>query len=164
MRQTAPLGKKCHRPQATLSEPNAPDPYSKAFETLVSEPDEDIVGLLAYSLFKASIRERAQAGQDVRGPLRNPTKTEAAAYRGQAERILETYAAQAIEDARPGIVATAQSAAKTEIIAEIRRRTGWWPTIVAGMVVWVVTIILTVGVVLIAPDWVRGLVQHATSK
>ena len=61
--------------------------YSRAFETLVQGPDEDIVGLLAYSLFKASIRERVRGGQDVPRHLRNPTTAETDAYRGQAERI-----------------------------------------------------------------------------
>ena len=147
-----------------MSEPNAPEPYSKAFETLVQEPDEDIVGLLAYSFFKASIRERVQLGQDVPRHLRNPTKAETEAYRGRAERILERYAAKVIADAEPGIIAAAQGVAKGEIIAEIKSRTGLGPAIVTGIVVWVMTIILTIAAVYAAPDWVRSLVRHATPK
>ena len=147
-----------------MSEQSGTEPYSKAFETLIREPDEDIVGLLAYSFFKASIRERVRDGQDVPRHLRNPTKAETDAYRGRAERILERYAAQAIADAEPGITAAAQGAAKGEIISEIRRRTGVGAAIVAGVVVWIVTIVLTIVAVFAAPDWVRALVQHVTPK
>ena len=147
-----------------MTEPSDADPYSKAFETLIREPDEDIVGLLAYSFFKASIRERVRDGQDVPRHLRNPTKAETDAYRGRAERVLEQYAEQAIEDAEPGIITAAQGAAKNEIITQIKSRTGLWPAIVTGVVVWVVTIILTIAAVFAAPDWVRALVQHASPK
>ena len=88
--------------------------YSRAFETLVREP-EDIVGLLAYSLFKASIRERVRGGQEVPRHLRNPTAAETDAYRGQAERILERYAEGVIAEAEPGITAAARGTAKDEI-------------------------------------------------
>jgi hypothetical protein len=74
-------------------------------------------------------RERCRAGQDVPRHLRNPTKSEIEAYRGRAERILEQYGERAIEDAKPGIVQAAQGAAKGEIIAEIKNRTGLWPAI-----------------------------------
>lgn len=108
-----------------MSEPSDTEPYSRAFETLIREPDEDIVGLLAYAFFKASIRERAQSGQDIPRHLRNPTQADTQAYRGRAERILEQYAAKAIEDAEPSITAAAHGSAKDEIIAEVRSRTGF---------------------------------------
>ena len=146
-----------------MSQPSAPDGYSKAFETLV-QSDDDIVGLLAYSLFKASVRERVRTGQSVPRDLRTPTKAETNAYRGQAERILEEYANRAIEDAEPGIAARAQDDARSEIISTIRQRTGLWSNIVTGVVVWLVTIALTALVVFAAPDWVRSLVEHATPK
>jgi hypothetical protein len=150
--------------QPQLSEPNQPtEPYSKAFETFVRDP-EDIVGFLAYALFKESIRERVRAGQAVPPYLRDPTKPDAAAYRGRAERALELYAEKAIDDATPAIVAGAQSGAKGEIIAEIRSSTGLWANITTGVVVWLVTIILTVVVVSGAPSWVRGLVEHVAPK
>lgn len=58
---------------------------SRAFEALVDEGDEpDIVGLLAYGLFKASVRERALTGQEVPRHLRDHTKSEREAYRGRA--------------------------------------------------------------------------------
>jgi hypothetical protein len=146
-----------------LSDPAETEPYSKAFETLIREP-EDIVGILAYGFFKTSIRERVRSGQDVPRHLRNPTKSETDAFRGQAERILERYAAQAIADAEPAITAAAHGMAKNEIITEIRNRTGIGPSIGTGVIVWIVTILLTMAVVFAAPDWVRGLVEHVSPQ
>ena len=135
--------------------------YSRAFETLVREP-EDIVGLLAYSLFKASIRERVRGGQEVPQHLRNPTAAETDAYRGQAERILERYAEGVIAEAEPGITAAARGTAKDEIITEVRNRTRAWPAIGYGVVAWFISIVITVVVVLASPGWVRDLVNHVT--
>ena len=74
------------------------------------------------------------------------------------------YAANVIEAATPEIVAGAQTSAKGEIIAEIRKRTGLGPSIISGVVVWLVTIALALLVVFGAPEWVRSLVEHATPK
>jgi hypothetical protein len=146
-----------------LTEPKPPaEPYSKAFETFVRDP-EDIVGFLAYALYKESIRERVRSGQAVPAYLRDPTKPDIEAYRGRAERAFELYAAKAIEDATPQIVAAAHGIAKNEIIAQVRERTGLWANVITGVVVWIVTIILTVIVVAGAPEWVRAFVGHATT-
>lgn len=147
-----------------MSAPGEAEPYSKAFETLVQEPDEDLVGLLAYGFFKTSVRERVRAGQTIPLYLRSPTKSEVDAFRGRAERVLERYAAEAIAEAEPQITAAAHGSAKDAIIAEVRRRTGFGPAVFAGVVVWIVTILLTVAVVFSAPDWVRGLFEHVSPK
>jgi hypothetical protein len=62
------------------------------------------------------------------------------------------------------MISAAHSAAKDEIIEELRRRTGLWSAVETGVVVWIVTIILTIVAVFAAPDWVRALVEHATPK
>jgi len=142
--------------------------YSRAFETLVQEGDQsDIVGLLAYGLFKASIRERVRGGQEVPRHLRNPTEAEIHAYRGQAVRILEQYAEAAIAEATPDIVESARTGAKAEVIAEISSvrstvidRTRAWPAIWYGVAAWFISIVITVFVVLASPGWVRDLVNH----
>jgi hypothetical protein len=148
-------------PELSASQPDKS--YSKAFETFVQDP-EDIVGLLAYGFFKAGIRERAAAGQDVPRELRNPTQADTEAYRGRAERTLELYATKAIEDAEPGITAAAHSVAKDEIIREVRKRTGFGTAVASGVVAWIITILLTIAVVFSAPGWVRAIVDHVTLK
>jgi hypothetical protein len=142
--------------------------YSRAFEALVGEGDEpDIVGLLAYSLFKASIRERVRSGQDVPRHLRNPTSAEIDAYRGQAVRILERYGEGAIAEATPDIIESARTGAKAEILGEVDKvrttvieRTRAWSTIGYGIVAWFISIVITVVITLAAPGWVMNLVSH----
>jgi hypothetical protein len=145
-----------------VAEAEPSEAYSRAFETLVRGPNEDIVGLLAYSLFKASIRERVIGGQVVPRPLRNPTTADTDAYRGQAERILEQYAEKVIADAEPAITAAARGTAKDEIIAAVHNRTRAWQAIGYGVVAWFISIVVTVAVVLASPGWVRELVNHVT--
>jgi hypothetical protein len=145
-----------------VSEASPSEGYSLAFETLVQGPDDDIVGLLAYSIFKASIRERVKSGQDVPRHLRNPTHAETEAYRGRAERILERYAERVIADAEPGITAAARGSAKDEIIEVVRSRTRGSSAIGYGVVAWFISIVITVIVVLASPGWVRDLVSHVT--
>lgn len=145
-------------------------PHSRAFEILVQEGDEpDIVGLLAYSFFKESIRERARSGGDVPANLRTPTLAERSAFRGQAERILEKYGQAAIAEAAPDIAEAARAGARAEIIAEIDKvrttvidRTRGWPAIGYGVVAWFVSIVITVIITLAAPGWVMNLVNHLT--
>ncbi len=144
--------------------------YSRAFETLVEEGDEqDIVGLLAYSLFKAGIRERVRSGDDFPRHLRTPTTADRRAYRGQAERILELYGKGAIADATPDIEESARSSAKAEILGEVERvritvidHTRAWPAIGYGVVAWFISIFITVMVTLAAPGWVMNLVNHVS--
>jgi hypothetical protein len=154
-----------------LPEQDNPTPsreYSRAFETLVQEGDEDdVVGLLAYSLFKSSIRERVRIGQTVPLHLRTPTVAERDAYRGRATRILERYAEGAIAEAEPDITETARAAAKSEIITEMGMvkttvidRTRAWPAIGYGVAAWFISIVITVVITLAAPGWVLNLVNH----
>jgi hypothetical protein len=145
--------------------------YSRAFEALVREGDEDdVVGLLAYSLFKSSIRERVRSGQDVPLWMHNPTATEIGIHRGQATRILERYGAAAVDEATPDIVESARAGAKSEIMAEIglvrstilsRTRAG--PTIGYGVAAWFISIVITLVITLAAPGWVMNLVNHVNA-
>ena len=107
--------------------------YSLAFESLVQQPD-DTIGLLAYSLFKAGIRERVRAGQEVPPHLRNPTAADIEAYRGSASRILEKYADQVITEAEPEIA--------------------------YGVAAWFISIVITIVVVVAAPSWVLRLANQ----
>ena len=142
--------------------------YSRAFEALVEEGDEqDIVGLLAYSLFKASIRERTRSGQEVPRDLRDPTKSEREAYRGRAERILEKYGQGTIAEATPDILESARTGAKADILREIEQvratvidRTSAVPAIGYGILAWFISIIITLVITFAAPGWVTNLVNR----
>jgi hypothetical protein len=133
--------------------------YSLAFESLVQQPD-DTIGLLAYSLFKAGIRERVRAGQEVPPHLRNPTAADIEAYRGSASRILEKYADQVITEAEPEIAARARGTARDEIIEVVRGRTRAWQAIGYGVAAWFISIVITIVVVVAAPSWVLRLANQ----
>lgn len=60
-----------------------------------------MVGLLAYALYKQSIREDIARGRLVDGSSRDPSPTTVNVFRHSADRILQEFAASAIEEARP---------------------------------------------------------------
>lgn len=157
-------------PQDRVAEADAE--RSRAFESLVStsgDPDgaDDIIGLLAYALYKAHIREALRDGRSVhRGRDRVPTETEISAYRGAAERRLIAFAESAVEQATPGIeqagVVREVAAVKADIVAEIRIRTSYRTAITANVVGWLVSIAITVLVVLSGvPEWVLRLASRS---
>lgn len=150
--------------------------YSKAFQSFVEEPD-DVVGLLAYALYKSTINERKSSGKSVLlSDDRNPGQREIEIHRNQAESYLRTFARTAIDAERANILSEGikSSAEDTKIyldklsnkiIETVKERTGfWWPGVIVGIVAWGISIILTVIVVYSAPDWVKGLVEHVTPK
>lgn len=70
--------------------------YSCAFEKLVIDGEGDVVGLLAYALFKQSVREAAMAGEVLPAAQRNPTATSIKAHRDAAEKLLKGDAVSAL--------------------------------------------------------------------
>jgi len=138
---------------------STPAEYSRAFEALVTGP-EDVVGYIAYSLYKANIRERVRRGDDVPRTSRNPSTVEVEAFRQSAERVLEQYGQQVIAEATPQIAEEARGAGTSEIIAEIRNRTRAWPAIGYGVAAWFISILITIVVVLAAPGWVLQFANH----
>lgn len=148
--------------------------YSKAFQSFVEEPD-DVVGLLAYALYKSTINERKSSGKSVLlSDDRNPGRREIEIHRNQAETYLRTFARTAIDAERANILLEGiNSSAEdikaclnkltNDIIGVTKERTGfWWPGVVVGVVAWGISIVFTIIVVYSAPDWVKGLVEHVT--
>lgn len=87
--------------------------YNPIFEKLVKHR-EDVLGLVAYGIYKIAKREWvAQFGQDRQ---RNPNEAELTAYistwtpsqldnvQGTAEKVLASYAEEVIAAAEPGII------------------------------------------------------------
>jgi hypothetical protein len=143
-----------------------PASHSRAFETFVSGQD-DLIGLIAYALYKQNLREVAQSGRPL--PLaaaRVPTPTEVSAYRGDAERKLQTFAANVVDVATPDIVergvGIAIDAAKVELVEVINRRTSAKTAIVTNLAAWVITLAITVLllVTIYLPNWQAGLIEH----
>lgn len=140
--------------------------HSRAFERFVDE-DNDVTGLVAYALYKQNIQQRRRAGRTAPDPgERDPAPAELNAYRGQAVRLLDAFGEAAVQRAAPDILRNAllvsQQQATAVVVAEVRARTGLVATMLTGLVVWLVTIGLTVLLALAEPDWVRNLVEHVS--
>jgi hypothetical protein len=131
----------------------APPEYSRAFENLV-EDDNDIVGLLAYALFKQSVREAAQERQPA-AFSRNPPASVVKTYRLSAERRLEEFASVIVDAQRAelmeGATVEAIKNAASEIRAHTTQRTGFGSALLTNVVAWVLTLAITVFII-----WLSG--------
>lgn len=125
------------------------------------------MGLLAYALYKQTVRESVASGRPPLLPAqRHPAPTERAAYRGDAERRLQNFAAAATDEATPEIIArgvgVAVDAARIDLIATINRRTSVWTAIGVNLAAWIITLAITV-LLLVAiylPNWQAALLEH----
>jgi len=122
-------------------------PYSRAFDNIVQD-EEDVVGLLAYALYKRAIREDAQQGQRSSGDTRNPSRTVVETYRQAAERTLSQVIAGSLEAARPELQISAASDAvenaEIRIISHVNSRTSFGQALLTNIVAWGFTLFVTV--------------------
>jgi hypothetical protein len=125
-------------------------PYSRAFENMVEDPD-DLIGLLAYALYKQHVREEARQGAPTNGEMRNPSPISVGMFRGSAEQLLNAFAANAIDEAKPDILNSAVVAAVGEAAQSLSRhideRTGVGTAILTNLVAWFATVVITIIVV-----------------
>ena len=149
--------------------------YSRLPELVSS--DTDLVGLLSYALYKQLINERRRHGISVTEPAdRNPLAGEIDVYRNQAESYLRTLARSAIDDERANIIEQGVLAAsndiKQHVDAELRnwsddikavviRSTRFWPSVIIGVVAWLISLLITLLVVANAPGWATRWLPHA---
>lgn len=158
--------------QVEIPSPLLVPEHSKAFERLVQEPD-DIVGLLAYALYKRTINERKAAGHGVLSPKdRDPQGHEISLHRNQAEDYLRTFAQTAIEGEKSTIwienvktfsedVLFGVGEAKKDIEAALKKGTGfWWPGVAIGVVAWFASLFITLIIYANTPDWLKGVASH----
>lgn len=132
-----------------MSEQNSTQDYSKAFEVFAeSDIADELVGLVAYALYKKQIRERVQRGDVVASAQRNPTKSEQQIYISAAEDALDKFAVSIIDNARDQIVHENTQAeiyqVKMEVIESIETRTSLRTAIGANLVAWLISIGITV--------------------
>lgn len=137
--------------------------YSRAFETFV-QGDNDLLGLLAYALYKKSIQEAGIAGKPVpQSGSRDPSEAEKRAYRSLAKDLLDTFGESAQNSARETILDGGLrpdlKILKDEVLAHITGRTAWWPAFIVNLGAWIASIALTVllAVAVAAPTWVPKL-------
>jgi hypothetical protein len=125
--------------------------YSRAFDNIVQDED-DVVGLLAYALYKRAIREDAQTGQHSSGDTRNPSRTVVETYRQAAERTLSEVIGAALDGARPELQSSAAldaiESARATLSEHVTRRTGFSHAIITNVLAWALTLVLTVLILL----------------
>jgi hypothetical protein len=142
----------------TASPAQADHGHSKAFENLVSGPD-DLVGLLAYAKFKQGIHEAAIAGNHMDKAARNLTPAMVEVFRSAAEQMITQVVNDGLQAAAPDIeksalrtamdahFAEAATAAKEEqsaITKHIDRRTSFLSAFLINVAAWVVTLLIAV--------------------
>jgi hypothetical protein len=131
--------------------------YSRAFECLVQDAN-DTVGLLAYALFKQSIREAAQNGGFIRPLPRELSTTEITTYRHAAESIIGNAVERTLTQNLPEIQQSAAiETVKAEAVslrAHIDARTGFGMALLTNIFAWIVTLAITVLIIWLsgAPD------------
>jgi hypothetical protein len=130
--------------------------YSRAFENFVGADtdDEDVVGLVAYALFKKAVREESAAGLAPPSDKRNPSPTTVKTYRAAAEQHITGIVAKAIEEATPEIqqsaALTAIEATRIQIENHVTTRTGFGPALVANIAAWALTLFLAVTILFLS--------------
>lgn len=144
--------------------------FSQAFETfLQSEGDEDdVIGLLAYALYKQSVREDAIAGNATPAERRTPSETTIQAYRGAASQLLTGVIDRAIEDSTAAIqesaLRDAVSASEASVKAHINAKTSWKTALGTNLAAWLISlaIVFLVLVLARAPEVTDLLLREAT--
>jgi hypothetical protein len=144
--------------------PGAGPAYSKAFDNIVQGPN-DVVGLLAYALFKESVREEMQLGAQPNNANRNPPPATVLVFRGAAEQrlaeVIQNGIAQATPDIQRDAVGNAITATETALSTKIdgvgnrlekhvTGRTGFGTAIVTNVIAWVITLALTAVILVLA--------------
>ncbi|MGK2910326.1 MAG: hypothetical protein ACSLE1_11100 [Sphingobium sp.] len=133
-----------------------PRTYSRAFENFVASDgdDEDVVGLVAYALFKQAVREEAAAGTAHAGDTRNPPATTVKTYRAAAEQILTEVIGRAIDEATPEIQQSAVLAAidnaTVKIEAHVTQRTGFGSALLTNIIAWIITLAIASLILILA--------------
>lgn len=141
--------------------------YSRAFENfVVTEGDEeDVVGLVAYALFKQAIREEAATGSLPAGDARNPSATTVKTYRAAAEQLLTGIVDRALDAATPDLqqsaLLTAIEGATGQIKSHVTERTGFGSALLTNLIAWVVTIAIATFILILAA---RPSVEQTVAK
>lgn len=133
--------------------------YSRAFEAFV-QGDDDLLGLLAYALYKKGIQQARADGRPVpNGVMRHPSSTEVQAYRSSAKDMLAVFGESAQNSARESILDGGLrpdlDKLRTDLQTHIDRRTSTWSAFLVNLAAWVASIGLTVlfFLGLSAPSW-----------
>lgn len=149
-----------------MSSQGADNEYSRAFQEFV-QGEDDLLGLLAYALYKKGIHEARVAGRPAPEPgRRNPSEAEKRAFRSLAKDMLDVFGESAQASAKESIldggIRPDLISLRTELVAHIDRKTSWRSAFFVNLAAWIASIGLTLllAVAVSAPNWV-GQVRRA---
>lgn len=115
---------------------------------------DDVVGLLAYALYKQTIAEDALQGQHPTSAQRNPGNVAVALYRSSAEQKLSAFAASVLEDAREGIQQNAiidkLEEVEGRLTSHVSAKTSFGTALFTNVIGWLLTLAISILVVLLA--------------
>jgi hypothetical protein len=131
--------------------------YTRVYESLV-EADDDVIGLVAYALYKQDKRDWIISWRERHGDQPGPQHLDAFVsgkltpgqhdrYRTAARNILDAYALTAVEAERPLIERRAISDRIETAAKHIEGAGAWWRQIPAGVIS---ALIYTIFLILIA--------------
>lgn len=150
-------------------------PYSRAFDNIVQSPD-DLVGLVAYALYKEAVREEVSQGATNDPASRNPPRTVVKIYREAAEQrlaaVIDGAIAQAAPDIEPAAIGDVVQASEKAITGRldgiaarleghVDKRTGFLGSIVTNLIAWLMSLAITIIVLVLANR--GGIEQSAVS-
>lgn len=126
-------------------------PFSKAFDNFIGDNPDDVEGLLAYALYKRTIRDQCRNGISPMASIhRDPPESEMRTYRASAAQMLSEvmtdYEDQVSEDWKRSYYEARLGEWKGEIKALIRNRTSMVGQIGVNLIAWIITIILSLAV------------------
>ena len=165
-------------PAASIAEPansNNENTFSTIFQRLVPESD-DIVGLVAYGIFKQSkrdwvIRHQRQHGQKPNDVERQRfhdhfSDDDLQRFRSEAEARLVDFAEAYFQSRRPDIEnqirAVEFANTKSEIINTIHGQTKFRTSVLAGVVAWALSVfVIVVGILVMNYSVVLSAVKQA---
>lgn len=108
--------------------------YNRVYEKLVGN-DSELVGMLAYAIYKKMKREWILANRpsraEVDGFHKTVTETQLELCRNEASGLLVKYADAVLEQSAP---AYRQDGANSEIVAEVKRQQSLWKNILVNVV------------------------------
>lgn len=140
-------------------------PYSRAFEAFV-DGENDLLGMLAYALYKKAIQEARRAGRPAQpSEHRFPSDAEKAAYKSFAQGMLDTFAGSTLQQAQENIldrgIRPDLQTLKREITAHIDSRTDWKSAFQINILAWLASLAITALIALVAtaPSWLGPLRQ-----
>lgn len=146
--------------------------FSRAFDRIVQDAD-DVVGLLAYALYKEAVREEVIQGASPNPADRNPPNAVVKIYREAAEQRLSVVINGGIAQATPDIeaaaignvvkaseilITTKLDGVTTRLEDHVNKRTGFLSSITTNLIAWLLSLAITIIILLLAN---RGGIQDA---